>query len=113
MELLFIIIIIIIIIISYCNWVFTRWQQSYTSTDTTIQKHIHKRNSTNHSTRISNSPTQYNVPTLIQYTYTNTIYPHITKYLHKYDIPINYNIPTQIQYTYTITVYPYKYNIPT
>jgi hypothetical protein len=30
-------IIIIIIIISYCNWVFTQWQQSYTSTDTTIQ----------------------------------------------------------------------------
>jgi hypothetical protein len=29
--------IIIIIIISYCNWVFTRWQQPYTSTDTTIQ----------------------------------------------------------------------------
>jgi hypothetical protein len=32
-----IIIIIIIIIISYCSWVFTPWQQSYTSTDTTIQ----------------------------------------------------------------------------
>jgi hypothetical protein len=31
------IIIIIIIIISCCNWVFTRWQQCYTSTDTTIQ----------------------------------------------------------------------------
>jgi hypothetical protein len=33
----FIIIIIIIIIISYCNLVFTRWQQPYTSTNTTIQ----------------------------------------------------------------------------
>jgi hypothetical protein len=45
-----IIIIIIIIIINatttttatattttYCSWVFTRWQQSYTNTDTTIQ----------------------------------------------------------------------------
>jgi hypothetical protein len=32
-----IIIIIVVIIITYCNWVFTRWQQSYTSTDTTIQ----------------------------------------------------------------------------
>jgi hypothetical protein len=41
------------------------------------------------------------------------MYPHITKYLHKYDIPIKYHIPTQIQYTYTNTIYPYKYNIPT
>jgi hypothetical protein len=53
------------------------------------------------------------MPTQVQYTYTNTIYPHITKYLHKYDTPVKYNTPTQIQYTYTNTIYPYKYNIST
>jgi hypothetical protein len=29
--------ILLFIIISYCNWVFTRWQQFHTSRDTTIQ----------------------------------------------------------------------------
>jgi hypothetical protein len=33
MYLFHIIIVIIIIIIIYCNWVLTRWQQSYTRTD--------------------------------------------------------------------------------
>jgi hypothetical protein len=86
---------------------------SLTPVQTSQYNNTHKRNSTDYNIRIGSSPTQYTVPTLIQYAYTSTIY------LHKYHIPTHYKILTQIRYTHKIqytnpnTIYLHKYNIPT